>query len=420
MYKIIVFSIFLLLKSSYSSPITSDVDESDIGTTDDKPSEPSFLKSNNELALDLLHTLSSDNNVLYSPLSISSSLLKLLNGAAGDTEKELRNLLHISSDAKLDEIVRQLKTVLQTILPKQNNENVTINVANRLYISNEFPVLDSYQKLYSKNVIESVDFVNKAKNVTKNINEFVAQTTAGKIPKLFKDSLPNYTKLALINAVYFFAKWAKPFDRELTTKQDFFNLGSTAPSVIDTMSLLSTLNIATIDELNSQLIELPYNGNNISMFILLPQEQQGIDELNEKLTLNLFNDAINQLKPEKIQLFFPKFKIDSEYDLSEPLEELEIKTLFNELANFTRISKVANLQLSSAVHRSYIDVNEDGTEAAAATGLVLIPTSLVIVPEVRVNRPFTFAIRDNRSGLILFMGQIRNLVDEQLLSNVFI
>lgn len=403
----VAFVILLLVRSSVS--ITSD---------------SQFVRSNNELALDLLHAISSDNNIFYSPTSIASILNRLLLGAKGDTEKELRQVLHLPDDAKIDVLNQDLKELLE-LSQTANNENQTLKFASRLYTSKEFPLSEAYTaKLTNKDSVESVNFLGNAKNVTKEINQWVSNTTNGKIANLFKDSLSPETKLALVSAVLFISKWATPFNKESTQKGEFYNLGANVPALIDTMTVRTKIRTTSVPELNAELIELPYANRTVSMYILLPDSVDGIDEMNEKLTLDNLNAAIKTMDeqtPSNVQLFLPKFKIEAEYDLREPLEALDVKTMFTDASDLSGISDKDNLKVDLAVHKSWLEVDEEGTKAVAATGVTgIVPLSLPIFRELRVNNPFTFLIRMNNVGLIIFAGQVRTLVDEQLLSYGFI
>jgi serpin B len=226
--------------------------------------------------------------------------------------------------------------------------------------------------------------------------------------------------LVLVNAIYFNGKWKQPFDLP-TEKAEFFNFQS--GSLIEMMQLKGELKVQPITELNAQIIELPFDNNQQTLYILLPNENEGIDEMNEKLTLPLLQQSIqtlNNSQSNQIQLFLPKFKIENEYDLREPLEELDAKTLFTDEADLSGISADNSLKLSSAIHHTVFEVNENGVKVEPVQ-----PFSAQIIPdpepeyrELRVDHPFTFFIYSN--GLIVFVGQVRTLVDEQLLSLGFI
>jgi len=391
------------------------------------PALARHVQVNNDLALNMLQSLSNEDNTFFSPLSLTTALLTLLNGADGQTDKELRHALEIKEDDDLNSINRGMKSILES-LEKKNSNELSLKFLTRLLVQqNDNSLKQQFINTVRdelKSDVREVDFQNNAKQVTRDLNEWIQEKTENKIPRLFRDTLSERSSLVLANAVYFSGKWKKPFNR--TAKRDFHNFISYQMPGLATsipfMSLEDSLRSKSAPELKSTLIELPYS-QNMSMIVVLPDSQENLQFLNENMTSSQLNKALDDLmavQPSPLRVSMPRFKLEADYDLKEPLEEsFEVKSLFSS-ADLSKALKQqgANLMVSQAVHRASIDVNEEGVEAAAATGVQLQYLSLP--PEVVVDKPFVFLIRDEKSGLIAFMGRVQTLVDEELLGLGFI
>jgi len=252
--------------------------------------------------------------------------------------------------------------------------------------------------------------------------------TNGNIPKIFNDPLSTDTLLVMVNAVYFKGSWMEPFNPNDTRKEAFHNVGSETTHQVNMMHATRKFhyrNLSNVEDMNinASMIKLPYK-DSYDAYVLLPREINGLDKMLEKLTVEDLEMAINLTNSNesywKIDLSMPKFKLETEYSLKEALEDLEVRSLFNHEADLSGINGKKNLRVTQAVHKAYVDVNEKGTEASAATGLTISLLSYIPTPEVKVDRPFMFLIRDRSNGIITFIGLVRNLVDEELLSLGFI
>ena len=238
------------------------------------------------------------------------------------------------------------------------------------------------------------------------------QKTEGKIPSLFpENSITSNTRLVLANAVYFKSNWEVPFDPELTKLGDFFMfVGQTKVPMME-----QTATYRYMRTTNYKVVEIPYHGEGLAMVVFMPVDDQtskyeeSFKDFESKFNLEMMNDILDKLEPQRIHLYFPKFKIESEYMLSQTLMKLGIISAFAPMAaNFSAIDGTRELYLQQMAHKTYIQVDEKGTEAAAATGAAVGLTALE--PQdamvLMINHPFIFVIRDQKTGSLLFYGRV--------------
>ncbi|CAG2163525.1 unnamed protein product [Oppiella nova] len=359
------------------------------------PKHNDLISINNKLALDLLNTFPSDGNNFFSPLSITTSILMVLNGANGVTEQELRQLCSIGDNAQ------------------NANKDVVMKLANLLVVKNDFSLKLDYKKVMTESFVsslESVDFkVDKQKTID-DINDWVSKQTNNKIKDLFKEPLSDETAMVLVNAIYFKGVWKYLFDRKDTKKAQFHDMGKEDTIDVNMMSMKRKFSVKYVRELDANMFEMPFIGD-LSMFILLPNELNGLDSMTKKLSLKTLNQTVHTITKRKgftNTLMFPKFKLETEYDLKDSFNSLGVKSMFEDLADFSRINGNTDLKVSKAIHKAYIEVNEEGAEAAAVSKYVFV-TRTYRQDLIAVDRPFLFTIIDKTSGLIWFLGQIRTL-----------
>ncbi|CAN7951458.1 unnamed protein product, partial [Ixodes pacificus] len=212
----------------------------------------------------------------------------------------------------------------------------------------------------------------------------------------------------LLNAIYFKGEWGTAFDKEHTEKRQFFN-GGVTPVEVDTMRLEARIKYRFFDDLQVEVVELPYRGLDYTMAILLPKENTGVEGLKQNLTIDRFQNYLSDLRERKITVLLPKFKLETKYSLKAPLQSLGIKQIFEPGADLSGIND-ESLRVSAVEHKAVVEVNEEGTVAAAATGVVIVPYSLGPEPVVfRVDHPFLFFIRNTRTDDIFFVGQVNKL-----------
>lgn len=254
-----------------------------------------------------------------------------------------------------------------------------------------------------------LDFVGQTERARQTINSWVADNTEQKIKDLIPAGvLTRDTSLVLTNAVYFHGLWSAPFDQQATEEADFY-LGADRTTRVPLMHQQKRFRYAVDDGV--QILELPYGEDDLSMVVLLPEAREGLARLESSLSLLNLQKWLKQVSLREVIVHLPRFKTTSQFELSETLASLGMVSAFDpSRADFSGINGKRNLYISAALHKAYVDVNEEGTEAAAATGIVISRSSIAVVPEkppvFRADHPFVFLIRDRRSDAILFLGRL--------------
>lgn len=366
---------------------------------------------NTEFSLALYQTLGKSNsgNFFFSPYSVSTALSMTLAGAAGQTEKQMASLLRAPENIAAYHAARAaLEKKIERIAEKGN---VTLETANSLWPQKGYALSQAFLKdlkRYYGSTVTPVDYRDATEAARNTINTWVEKKTRDKIRELLKPGILNsLTRLTLVNAIYFKGDWSNRFDGSATTDAPFFIRPDSTESV-SMMHQKRKFRYGASDSL--QIIELPYSGEDLSMLILLPAEKNGISGLEETLTPKTLDDLSKSLRETTVSIFLPKFTVTSTLRLDETLRTLGMTDAFDPAkADFSRMtSQNDKLFIGAVVHKAFIDVNEEGTEAAAATGVVISLTSAMPRPEpvFRADHPFLFLIRENRSGSILFMGRV--------------
>ncbi|KAH7970872.1 hypothetical protein HPB49_016278 [Dermacentor silvarum] len=318
-----------------------------------------------------------------------------------------RALVSVASKA----VLSAYKSLVET-----NPANATLDIANAILIQKDFEILDQYRNdvvNYFQAEARAVDFVRDGSRVTAEINEWVKDKTKGKIPKLLDKALPMNTVAFLINAVYFKGTWVTKFQARNTKPLSFYNQGRDEVRVA-TMSVRRHFGYAAVGELNARALEVPYAGNRFSMIIVLPNSRTGLAKVVAHLTTHLVDTITNDLWQSDVQLWLPKFKLQTDYDLVAPLRRLGLKSAFGNSANFSGISSRNDLAVSDVKHKAMVEVSEEGTVAAAVTSVRIVRKSARSAgprPPIpfRVEHPFVFFIWDKVSKQALFIGVVRSL-----------
>ncbi|XP_064518947.1 serpin B6-like [Pseudopipra pipra] len=373
----------------------------------------SLCAANTTFALDLLRRLcekKSGQNLFFSPFSISSALSMILLGSKGNTEAQITKVLSLNK-------AEDAHNGYQSLLSEINNPNTKyiLRTANRLYGEKTFEFLSSFlessQKSYHAG-LEPTDFMNAWEDSRKQINGWVEERTEGKIQNLLAEGvLDSLTRLVLVNAIYFKGNWEKQFNKESTEERPFqINKNETKP--VQMMFKKDRFNMTYIGDLQTKILELPYVGNELSMIILLPDAIQdgstGLERLERELTYEKLIDWINpeMMDSTEVRVSLPRFKLEEDYDLKPILSCMGMPDAFDlGKADFSGMSSGSELVLSEVVHKSFVEVNEEGTEAAAATAAKIMLKFLEIVPDFTADHPFLFFIRHNKSSSILFCGR---------------
>ena len=370
-------------------------------------------KENNAFAVDLYGKLSSEpGNLFFSPASVTSAFAMAYAGARGTTATEMASTLHFALPPdRLHPAMGELLTQLNG--PHQNYE---LHMANALWAEKDQHFLADYTSLMKRDYgagFQPVDFKANPEAARALINDWVAGQTKQKILNLVPaGSVTTSTRLILTNAIYFKAAWGSQFSRSQTQSEDF-HLSSTKTVKADLMH--ETKGGTYFRGPDFQALELPYKGNELSMIVLLPDAPDGLPALETSLTAATLNKWISSLSYEdKIVVTFPRFKITQQFELSSALEALGMKQAFEaHTADFSAMTGDNSIFISAAIHKAYIDVDEEGTEAAAATAVMMSGMAMRQGPPpppnvFRADHPFLFLIRENSSGAILFLGRLTN------------
>jgi serpin B len=346
-------------------------------------------------------------NLFFSPTSISMALSMAAGGARGTTETEMAEVLRLDPDLALAHAHNhQLLAQWNAAGEKRPYQ---LRVANRLWGQNGYPIraefLDLTREQYEAQM-KQVDFAHAAE-ASREINQWVEQQTNDKIKDLIPaSSLDATTRLVLTNAIYFKGDWVHTFDKKNTQDEDF-TVADQEKTKVPLMHQKSRMGYA--DEETFQALELPYAGGDLSMVVLLPKKADGLPELEKALTFDKLAALLPKLQAREVNVYLPKFKLETKFELKATLEAMGMKRPFSRQADFSGISSTEPLYISAVIHKAFVDVNEQGTEAAAATGVVMKAMAVrrpTPVPVFRADHPFVFLIRDTKAGSILFMGRL--------------
>ncbi|XP_016078979.1 PREDICTED: serpin B3-like [Miniopterus natalensis] len=385
----------------------------------------SLSDANTRFAYDLFQEFrkSEKENIFFSPLSITSALAMTYLGSQNHTASEIQKVLHFNevtgstqggaTKAHVEEpgsIHQQFQKLLTEL--NKPTDAYKLSLANRLYGEKKIQFLQEYldnvKEFYLASV-ESADFVNAAEESRKMINSWVERQTNEKIKNLFPEgSLDHTTVLVLVNAIYFKGQWNKRFDPEVTEPGKFWLNKDTSKSV-QMMQQSHKFNFTSLEDVQASILEIPYKGEELSMLVLLPNEIDGLQQLEATLTaehLVAWTRSRNaSLRDVRLQL--PRFAVEESYGLKATMAALGMVDAFDpKRADFSGMTRSGGLVLSKVVHKSFVEVTEEGTEAAAATGAGAVTTSLPVYTTFRCDHPFLFLIRHNKTSSILFFGRV--------------
>ena len=367
-----------------------------------------IVKANNQFAVDLFARLRSRTkaNIFFSPYSILTALSMTYEGARGRTAAEMESVLHIPKNPELRRssfarVINQLN---------QKGEGYTISTANALWVQQDYPFLKEYLTVverYYGGKATGVDFVKAREEARQTINRWVERETEGKIKDLIpRGALSEMTRLVLTNAIYFKGDWAQKFDKKLTRKEEFQT--DTGKKIQIPMMRLTgekaRFNYGRTEGV--QILELPYEGDEFSMLILLPEKGR-LKELEQSVTIEKLEKWREGVRNQRVDVYLPKFKLKTKYFLGKDLIAMGMPSAFG-LAptDFSGMDGTRNLFISKVIHQAYVEVDEEGTEAAAATGVVVEFTAVREVPVFRADHPFLFLIQHKKTGQILFFGRV--------------
>ena len=370
--------------------------------------EQQLIQADNRLAIKLLKQTSTDfrdsfPNLFISPLSVAMALTMTYNGAAGATEAAMRSTLELDSMTlgDVNAANQSLIGLLRGLDPR-----VRFQIANSIWYRAGFPVEQSFlaaNRTYFDARVDALDFADPG--AAQTINSWVDAQTNGLIKEIVSSPLPPEAVMYLIDAIYFKGDWSQQFDKDRTAPRTFYlSDGSTVQ--VPTMTFGKEAAIRTAWTSQAQMIDLSYGGGAFSMTILVPRGNISVDSVLGHLTLDDWNGAVTALDTTVTEFYMPKFKLENNLSLKATLSTLGMGVAFSDGADFSRMTTSGGVLISDVKHRTYVDVDEEGTEAAAVTAVVIGLTSAP--GPLVVNRPFIFALRENLSGTILFMGVIRH------------
>jgi len=375
------------------------------------PSErAAAVESNTALAADLYGALAKgDGNLFFSPYSISTALAMTSAGARGKTAEEMARVLHFGKDA---EAIHRGFSALRKDLVANSNASSQLAIANRLFAQSgkEFlrPFLALTRDRYDAPV-ERLDFTTRFEPSRQHINQWVQEQTQDRIQDLLgPGTVTPDTRLVLANAVYFKAGWATPFHEHDTRPMPFTSNGKT----FDVSMMSNQVEAGYAESGGVQALELPYrrvSSAYLVMIVLLPAKADGLAALESGLTAQSLGAWASRMEPRRAQVFLPKFKLQSAFRLAETLRALGMKTAFDSAAaDFSGMDGQRDFFVGEVAHKAFVEVNEVGTEAAAATAVGMAKGTSVPSPPAlfRADHPFVFAIVDVRSGGILFLGRV--------------
>ncbi len=372
-------------------------------------------KSINKFSYDIYRALKTpENNLFFSPLSIYTLLSMVFAGAHGLTETQIKTVLHI----KLEQIRfhSEFKKLLRVFQRESNSE---LSMANLLCIHEKYQLLEKYLWIVEDTyagAIWKLDF-NAIQETCSKINAWVEEHTQGKIGDVIHE-LKEDDGLVLVNAIYFKGKWENLFKEKDTEEEDFTLLSGDHVTV---PMMHQKGKFRWLNEDGFQILEMPYKGirilgslEHISMLIFLPEKKDGIEDLENSLTnenIENYLDKLHKIWERDINVTFPKFKIETDYELKKILYTLGMTSAFSDGANFSGIAEDPPRHISQVIHKAFVEVNERGTEAAAVTAIRMLGSAIGLTvkpPEFRADHPFVFLLIDSYTRTLLFIGRVMN------------
>ena len=349
-----------------------------------------------------------DNNLFLSPYSISAALAMAYAGARGETASQMAKVLDLAlPQDELNPAFADLQGQLDAL---QEKGDIQLNVANSLWPQAGYPLLTSYLalvKTYYGVAITPLDYVSNRETARRTINAWVEEQTRNRIKDLIQPGmLDPSTRLVLANAIYFKGNWALAFKKEATKDAPFYRLAGEA---VQAPTMAQKEQFGYADRGDLQVLDLPYAGKELSMLVLLPKKRDGLPDLERQLSPENLTRWTEGLARQEVEVFLPRFRMTSRLDLGKTLASMGMADAFDRgRADFSGMDgKPGRLYIGAVVHKAFVDVSEEGTEAAAATGVGMTMAALPArIPVFRADHPFFFLIRHNPTGSILFMGRV--------------
>jgi serpin B len=374
----------------------------------DKADRTEAAQGNNAFALDLYgHLRARPGNLFFSPHSIRTALGMTYAGARGQTAAEMARALHFNLPP--ERLHPALGALVRDLSGTDKKRGYQLNIANALWAQKDYTFLPEFLKLIHDQyhaALEELDFAGNTEQARKTINDWVEKQTQDKIKDLLPPGvLDSRTRLVLTNAIYFKGTWASPFKKNYTHDAPF-HLAAKQDVNVPMMNQKESFPYFQGDRF--QVLELPYAGKDLSMVIFLPKEVDGLADFEKNLTAEKLAGWLGRLREQEVVVSLPRFKVTAEFSLKDTLSSMGMAQAFSSAADFSGMDGKLDLWLSNVIHKAFVDVNEEGTEAAAATGVIVAAKAVLRETVFRADHPFLFLIRERRSGSILFQGRVVN------------
>ena len=393
-----------VLRSGKERITSPDVPETDLDL---------LVEGNSTFAFDLYQALrDEEGNLFYSPYSISVALAMTYAGARGETEQQMAETLKfLLAQENLHPAFNSLDILLAQRgegAEGKDEEGFRLNIVNAIWGQKDYAFLNEFLDVLAENYgagLRIVDFINETEKSRVTINDWVSDQTEGRIEDLIPQGVITIlTRLVLTNAIYFNAAWEYPFEEDATYNGPFYLLDG-GEVTVPLMRQTESFRYAEGD--GYQVVELPYDGHELSMVILLPEEGQ-FGAFEGSLDAELVAAIIEDLRSQEVALTMPKFEFESEFGLKQALAAMGMPIAFTDAADFSGMTGVRDLHIAEVIHKAFVSVDEAGTEAAAATAVIMELTAMPEVVEMTLDHPFIFMIRDIETGAILFVGRVVN------------
>ena len=367
------------------------------------------VTANNQFAIDMYQQINgqnkqTENNVFFSPYSLSTAMAMLYAAAEGETKAQIQKTFHYPAQAILNSNSTSLYNQFN-----QSNPDYKLTMVNDLWMQQGLTLTKSYvdtvQRYYSGQVT-ALDFEGNSDPARQTINKKIAERTKQLIPELLpKGSIKSDTAVVLTNAVYFKGDWTMPFTAERTSAKPFYNAIGRA-STVQMMQQQSYFSY--YEDKHIQVVELPYKGNDLSMLVVLPKlnHKLAMQQLAKSLSATKIKQWSSGLVRQEVNLHLPKFKLDARYQMKTLLSDMGMPRAFNNGAEFNLYADGPPIKLDEVYHQAVVIVDEKGTEAAAAAGAVGMYVGMSYPVEFKADHPFMFMIKDNKTDAILFLGQV--------------
>lgn len=373
----------------------------------------SLVLSNNDLGVEVYRQIDQGGNVVFSPYCLSTALQMLYAGSAGITHAQMARILHfVLPEEKLQTSASELAGELGTG-GRRSSDDFILSIGNSLWVQGGHPLLPDFEKIVSqkyKGIAKTVDFKRKPDSTRAEINQWIKTQTRGKIMDLLGPrEITELTRVVLVSTLYLNGKWQNQFDPNLTRPTPFFP----SESQTITLPMMSiTGNFQYLKDREFAILELPYHTRaespKVAMYIVLPNSTFGLRNVERSLSAQRLLGLIHQMKPTKVTVSLPKFKMTSSFDLKNALEKLGLADPFTSKADFSGIDGTQDLQVSNVIQKAFISVDEKGTEAGIATAIPIGLTAIrEAAPEVFLaDHPFQFFVIDKLTGTFILMGRV--------------